>query len=736
VNFLNPAFLIALVAVSVPLLIHLLSRRRLPEVPFSTLRFLRRSDRRSMRRITMRRLLLLILRMAGIALLVLACARPVVRGGLAALFPAGGSRTVCLLLDRSYSMGVEEDLGTLFDRARGRLAHVLENLDEEDEISVVVFDSASEIVYTGERFDPDMILGQVREMEPSWSGTNLLGAVAEGLRVCGSSRREERELYIISDFQRAGVGRHPTGVARAGGGVPGEGDVRGGGGVPDSVEAGADAPAVRAFLLPVHPGSEFNVAIEKVLTPRVTLHRGEVAEVQVIVRNSSRDLGARFPLQVLIDGRRIMEKEIELPPGGMHRERIRFPAERVGWVRGEVRKKTDYLPADDRRFFVLHVQEKMNVLLVADEEGFYLDQALSPEGVEGDLALVRRNWRNYTTADLERAEAVVLGPGRGPLVKDIELFERFIASGRTALVLVLPELERAVRVLSRYEPVLEFRNLGEGFVTVARPEMQSAILAPFEREDVAGITRLRFRTIPVVRGIPERLVHLSFSSGSPFVWAERGGAGTVVFICANPSPGSSELVLSPYFLPLVQQALLATEPEPSTGEGSLIGETIAWGGAFAGEPICRYPDGSDFKPGSDGGDGYQQGASGRGDRGVEYPVGDPEGDAIALPPSREPGFITIHDGDETVGRIAVNPDCTEESDLSFMSTGEAADSLGLEHYMAIEEEQELASVLYRAREGREISIPLVLAAMALFLVELILAQRQRPEHGAGKEDWS
>ncbi|UCF04245.1 MAG: BatA domain-containing protein [bacterium] len=719
-NFLNPTFLIALVAVSVPLLIHLLSRRRLPEVPFSTLRFLRRSDRRSMRRITMRRLLLLILRMAGIALLVLACARPVVRGGLAALFPAGGSRTACLLLDRSYSMGVEEDLGTLFDRARGRLAHVLENLDEENEISVVVFDSASEIVYTGERFEPDMILGPVREMELSWSGTDLRGAVAEGLRLCGSSRREERELYIISDFQRTGIGGRPRDASHVRDATPAEE------GVPDSAVAATETPAVRAFLLPVHPESESNVAIEKVLTPRVTLHRGEVAEVQVIVRNSSRDLGARVPLQVLIDGRRIMEKEIELPPGGAHRERIRFPAERIGWVRGEVRKKTDHLPADDQRFFVLHVQEKMNVLLVADGEGFYLDQALSPEGSEGDLALTRRNWRNYTTADLERAEAVVLGPGRGPLVKDVELFERFITSGGTALVLVLPELERAVRALSRYEPVLEFRHLGEGFVTVARPEMQPAILAPFEREDITGITRLRFRSLPVVQGIPERLVFLAFSTGTPFVWGERRGAGMVVFLCADPRPDSSELVLSPYFLPLIQQMLLATGPEPSTGEGGIIGETIAWSGTFVGEPICRYPDGSEFKPGSEGGHGYQRGASGVRGRGGEYRAGgDPDGDVIELPPSREPGFITIFDGDETAGRIAINPDCTGESDLSFMSAREAADSLGLVHYMSIDEEQELASVLYRAREGREISIPLVLAAMAVFLFELLLAQRQR-----------
>jgi len=93
-NLINPGFLFALAAAAVPVLIHLLSRRRVPELPFSSLRFLRRSDRRSMRRVSLRRLLLLALRTVAIALVVLAFARPVVEGRLAALIPAGTPRTV------------------------------------------------------------------------------------------------------------------------------------------------------------------------------------------------------------------------------------------------------------------------------------------------------------------------------------------------------------------------------------------------------------------------------------------------------------------------------------------------------------------------------------------------------------------------------------------------------------------------------------------------------------------
>jgi hypothetical protein len=205
-NFLNPLYLFALAAVAVPILIHIFSRRRVPEVPFSTIRFLSGSDRRSMMRINMRRLLLLLLRVLAVALIALAFARPVVRGSLAALFPTGGSRAACILLDRSFSMGVEGNEGVAFDRAVARVGAIVDNLERGDEVSLVLFDTKSEIVYNGE-LERQAVRDALRNARLSWAGTDLRGAAAFGERLLAASRREVRELYIVSDFQKTGMGR-------------------------------------------------------------------------------------------------------------------------------------------------------------------------------------------------------------------------------------------------------------------------------------------------------------------------------------------------------------------------------------------------------------------------------------------------------------------------------------------------------------------------------------------------
>jgi hypothetical protein len=735
-NFLNPLYLFALAAVAVPILIHIFSRRRVPEVPFSTIRFLSGSDRRSMMRINMRRLLLLLLRVLAVALVALAFARPVVRGSLAALFPSGGSRAACILLDRSFSMGVEGNEGVAFDRAVARVGAIVDNLERGDEVSLVLFDTKSEIVYNGE-LERQAVRDALRNARLSWAGTDLRGAAAFGERLLAASRREVRELYIVSDFQKTGMGR-----AGASGEALARTDTTGARAhaAAEPAERGSSSPGarpgaalpVRAFLLPVQSNVEANVSVERVVAPSVALHEGETAELGIVLRNRSRTLAAKFPLEVSLGGRRVMEKEIEIPPDDYRTERAAFPVERAGWVDGVVKKRSDRLPADDTRYFALDVRRRTRVLLIADEGGFYLEQALGPGGAEGDIAVVKRGWRAFTSADLDTADVVVLGPGRGPAAGDVEIVDRFVKRGGKAIVFLVPELEEAAARLSRHTLRIEFADMPQGFFRLSKPAPAPGFLAPFDERDLEALARLRFRSAALVRGVPLDEVKLSFERGGPFVWDERRGGGTVVFVAADPRPEAGELVLSPYFLPLVQQLVLAAGAEPPANDGSLIGEPIFWSAAGSeDECTCTLPDGTTIKPARD----EAGAASGSAEREVAGSGSPRDGAAveraggILIPPVETPGIVTIFAGSDVAGKIAVNPDCREESDLAYLDPRAAADSLGLAHRLVVAEDGALAPAIRAARTGREITMPVLLAAMALLAIELFVAQREKGEPG-------
>src|SRR5881394_1813114 len=99
--FLNPIMLFGVAAISVPIIIHLLNRRRFQKVVWAAMRFLKLSVEQNQRRMRIEDLILLVLRCLLLALLALALARPAI---LSNADRFGQSKvTGIIILDNSYS---------------------------------------------------------------------------------------------------------------------------------------------------------------------------------------------------------------------------------------------------------------------------------------------------------------------------------------------------------------------------------------------------------------------------------------------------------------------------------------------------------------------------------------------------------------------------------------------------------------------------------------------------------
>src|ERR671939_1705608 len=140
-SFLTPLFLVGLGALALPVLLHLIQRERRKVVAFPSLMFLRRIPYQSVRRRRIRNWLLLVTRLAALALIVLAFARPFVRRPVAAAAAAGGAREVVILLDRSYSMGYADR----WQRALSAARDAASRLRPGDRGSIVFFSSNADV---------------------------------------------------------------------------------------------------------------------------------------------------------------------------------------------------------------------------------------------------------------------------------------------------------------------------------------------------------------------------------------------------------------------------------------------------------------------------------------------------------------------------------------------------------------------------------------------------------------
>jgi hypothetical protein len=85
ISFADPLMLAGLVAALVPVVLHLLNRVKAPVVPFPTLRFLRITAQKTARRRQIQQYFLLLVRVVVFALMAMAVAAPLIRGGSAGL---------------------------------------------------------------------------------------------------------------------------------------------------------------------------------------------------------------------------------------------------------------------------------------------------------------------------------------------------------------------------------------------------------------------------------------------------------------------------------------------------------------------------------------------------------------------------------------------------------------------------------------------------------------------------
>jgi hypothetical protein len=206
-TFIHGYLLGGLVLVGLPVLIHLIMRQRPRHLSFPAFRFLRQQHRINQRKLRLQHLLLLLLRMALIAALCLALARPRLRSGSLSL---GAEQPVAavLVMDTSESMGLSDGKQTRLDEARARAREVL---DESADGSRLALIDAGDDTESGEGVDElTANLGLIRtrldglRVRPAAGSLNRSVARAARLLQQAATTEEPlpRFLYIFSDRTR------------------------------------------------------------------------------------------------------------------------------------------------------------------------------------------------------------------------------------------------------------------------------------------------------------------------------------------------------------------------------------------------------------------------------------------------------------------------------------------------------------------------------------------------------
>jgi hypothetical protein len=194
--FGNPWMLSALVAVTLPIIIEWLFRRRKRQVDLPTIRFLLRSKEQE--KIKRQDRILLLLRMLGLFLLVLAISRPLIQHGL-----VGGARQrhIVVLLDGTASSNQQVGVTTAFGLAQKKAAAMVRELPSHAMVSVVHLGERAEVVIEKEK-DLHTAGARIESLRASSGACPMSDALSWIRDYLAAQKEGKPEIYVFSDFQK------------------------------------------------------------------------------------------------------------------------------------------------------------------------------------------------------------------------------------------------------------------------------------------------------------------------------------------------------------------------------------------------------------------------------------------------------------------------------------------------------------------------------------------------------
>ncbi|MCH7527014.1 MAG: VWA domain-containing protein, partial [Planctomycetes bacterium] len=186
---------------ALPILIHLMNRRRHPRVPWAAMRFLLAAHRRSARRIRLEQLGLLALRIAIVILFGWAVARPILSRTPLGMLGQTRAHHI-LLIDNSCSMAAENgDAESRFAEALRFAGELVSALPTGDAISVITLASPATPVVGHAAYDRRQIRDTLAEVQLTQRSTDTAGGLSAAIRVLEESEipAGNHVVYIISD---------------------------------------------------------------------------------------------------------------------------------------------------------------------------------------------------------------------------------------------------------------------------------------------------------------------------------------------------------------------------------------------------------------------------------------------------------------------------------------------------------------------------------------------------------
>lgn len=331
-SFVYPAFLWALTALAIPVIIHLFNFRRFRTIYFTNVRFLKNIQEETATKNRLKHLLILIARMLAICGLVFAFAQPFIPSKQSTAKTK--RKAVSIYIDNSFSMEAVENDEQLLNLAKRKAEEIVNAYTIDDKFQLLTNDFEAK---HQRMLSKEEILQMITEVQLSPVVQPMEEVFKRQKDIINRETDKDKIVFLLSDFQKSSMNL--------------ENDT-----------------AYQVNLFKVAASSQRNVAIDSAwfITPVQMMN--EQLQFCILVKNYSNEEVKNVPVTLKLNGQIKSITDVSIPANSEIRDTLSFIVNENKWQNGEI-SVTDYpVSFDDNFYFSFEPVSKIPVLCINGKE--------------------------------------------------------------------------------------------------------------------------------------------------------------------------------------------------------------------------------------------------------------------------------------------------------------------------------------------------------------------------------
>lgn len=534
-QFVNPLYLFGLLAIAIPVIIHLFNFRRFRKVYFTNVRFLQELKQQTRKQSQLRHLLILAMRILAIAALVMAFAQPYIPFS-ESKSKLASRNAVSIFVDNSFSMEATGTNGTLLDESKQKAREIVSAYKSTDFFQLLTcdFEGRHQRLITRDEF-----LSLLEEVKVSPSVHSFSEIVRRQYDLLKNEASASRNSYIISDFQKSSYNK---------------------------VDFLKDS-SISTYLVPLKSSVVANLYIDSCWFDQPTQQPGKTSLLSARVWNKSENDLEKIPLKLLINKQQKSVASIDIKAGSSTIVQLPFTIHQAGPQHGML-QVTDYpVTYDDKFYFSFDVLSSITVLAInGGSENRFLNALYSQDS---SVKLSNMNEKSLDYGRLSQFDLIILNEIPGISTGLAEEIKRYVTNGGTILILPAANAD-----LVSYNSFLSsinspsYQKIDTSDTKVVRLSEESYLLRDvFEKQtgkqiigpntDMPGV----YKHFPIIFSSAMLTVPLmGMLNGREFLTLSNSGLGQVLQFTVPLDPAFSNFPQQALFVPVLYNIALISHP--------------------------------------------------------------------------------------------------------------------------------------------------------------------------------